>query len=405
VSQQSFRMSMDTPKHYDMRLRFEHEFANGVNVIALVDLDELRADAPGIELSMDGNVAPTLRRGWENNIEKESHRIIKLLDNAPSSGDGAHTFLARVATRTAMHWTAEQTYRWLRDYGDRCGRCMPDREINEAIADGRRFAGVTDNGTSIGKPASRSIQARRLPQSPRWPEPDQTQIATICRKGPGLAELSACSPSPPKDDAPRTEEIIDLLFGNGNPWLCCGVASYEFSTQRREEWRGRLSDQSFIVPSAMIGKYGFTKHDKVSEHAQSAVGSRRHLVVEFDFSEKTRDGTRDTAFAPQLRSLGADGVTVADMCAALLAHLAKVAPMVLVVHSGGKSLHGWFPCAGIAEGELRKFMAYACELGADPKTWTASQFVRTPDGLRYAYGQSPRRQHVCFWNPEILSHV
>ena len=53
---------MDTPKHYDMRLRFEHEFANGVNVIALVDLDQLRAGAPGIELSMDGNVAPTLRR-------------------------------------------------------------------------------------------------------------------------------------------------------------------------------------------------------------------------------------------------------------------------------------------------------------------------------------------------------
>jgi hypothetical protein len=45
---------------------------------------------------------------------------------------------------------------------------------------------------------------------------------------------------------------------------------------------------------------------------------------------------------------------------------AKFAPLALVVHSGGKSLHGWAACAGIAEDELRKFMAYACELGADP---------------------------------------
>ena len=336
---------MDTPKHYDMRMRFEHVFANGVNVIALVDLDELRAGAPGIELSMDGNVAPTLRRGWENSIEKESRRIINLLDNAPSSGGGAHTFLARVATRTAMHWTVEQTYRWLRDYGDHCGRYMPDREINEAIAGGRRFAGVANNAKDNDESAS-------LPrQSPlRWPEPDHGEIERICRLGPRLATLSAGSPSPPKDDAPRTEEIIDLLFGGGDPWLCCGVASYKFFTQRRERWRERLSDQSFIVPSAMLGKYGFTKNDEVSEPAQSAVGPRQYLVVEFDYCEKCRDGKQDTAFAPLIRKLA---VPASRARAALLAHLSRFAPLAFVVHSGGKSLHGWFPCTGISEDELR----------------------------------------------------
>jgi hypothetical protein len=39
---------MEPPKHYDMRLRFEHEFVNGVNVIALVNLDQLRAGAPAL---------------------------------------------------------------------------------------------------------------------------------------------------------------------------------------------------------------------------------------------------------------------------------------------------------------------------------------------------------------------
>jgi hypothetical protein len=292
---QSPRISMDSPKHYDIRLRFAHEFANGVNAVALVDLDKLRARGPAVELNIDGTLASTLRRGWESSIENESHRIVELLDNAPSSGDGAHTFLARVATRTAMHWTAEQTYCWLRDYGDRCGRCMPDREINEAIAAGRRFAGVHDNDASIDNSASGSLHASPCQQFPRWPEPDQTEIEQICRSGPRLTKLSDSSSSPPTNDASRAEEIIDRLFGNGDPWLCCGVASYEFSTQRREKWRGTLSDQSFIVPNAMLGKYGFTKNDKVSEHAQSAVGPRQYLVIEFDFSEKTRNGTRDTS--------------------------------------------------------------------------------------------------------------
>ena len=40
----------------------------------------------------------------------------------------------------------------------------------------------------------------------------------------------------------------------------------------------------------MIGRL-FTKNDEVSEHAQSAVGPRQILVLEFDFSEKTRDGS------------------------------------------------------------------------------------------------------------------
>jgi hypothetical protein len=387
---------------FDMRLRFQHEFASGIHAIALVDLDKFRAAAPSIELSMDGRLAPALRRAWETSIEEQSSHIIKLLDNAPVASQGVHTFLAKVATWTATHWSVEQTYRWLRNYGDLCGRYVPDREINEAIADGREFAGVHDNGKSNGDGDSESEVHPRSsrPKSLPWPDCDQEAIEHICRCGPRLAELFASSPSRTKEDAPRTEEIIDFLFGSSDPWLCCGVASYKFSTKRRETWRGGLSEQSLIVPNAMIGPYGFTKNDEVSEHAQSAVGPRQYLVVEFDFSEKSRDG-KDTALAPLIRKFAANGITVADMCAALLAHLAHVGPLALVVHSGGKSLHGWFPCVGIAEDQLRVFMRYACELGADHVTWPASQFVRMPDGLRYDHGQAPRRQHVCFFNPEV----
>ena len=36
----------------------------------------------------------------------------------------------------------------------------------------------------------------------------------------------------------------------------------------------------------------------------------------------------------------------------MLLHLAERAPMALVVHSGGKSLHGWFYCVGQPEDRL-----------------------------------------------------
>ena len=35
-----------------------------------------------------------------------------------------------------------------------------------------------------------------------------------------------------------------------------------------------------------------------------------------------------------------------------------------------------------SEDRLRRFMNYAVSLGADPATWTRSQFVRMPDGAR-----------------------
>ena len=106
----------------------------------------------------------------------------------------------------------------------------------------------------------------------------------------------------------------------------------------------------------------------------SNTGPRRFLVCEFDTG------------AP-------------DDHAALLLHLATRAPLVLAVHSGGKSLHGWFYCAGQAEEKLRRFMSYAVGIGADPATWTRSQFVRMPDGQR----ENGKRQVVYFFNPAPLT--
>ena len=98
-----------------------------------------------------------------------------------------------------------------------------------------------------------------------------------------------------------------------------------------------------------------------------------------------------------LTKLLIEGRDERDQCAALLLHLAQMAPLVLAVYSGGKSLHGWFYCDGRAEQTLEQFMQYAVSLGADKASWTSSQFTRMPDGLRKG-----QRQTVYFFNPSLL---
>jgi hypothetical protein len=132
----------------------------------------------------------------------------------------------------------------------------------------------------------------------------------------------------------------------------------------------------------MARAYGKTQDGKMSQHALAAVGPRRFLIVEFDFSEKACAGATDSDRAPLVRAWRADGIAAADACAALLAHLAEYAPLTLAVHSGNKSVHGWFYAAGRSDEQLRPFMAYAHALGADPATWSRHQFVRMPDGTR-----------------------
>jgi hypothetical protein len=137
--------------------------------------------------------------------------------------------------------------------------------------------------------------------------------------------------------------------------------------------RNMMAQTQFIVPSPMTTKFGRTKDGEWSMHTESNTGPRRFLVTECDFGEPNQQ-------------------------AAVILHLAQRAPLAMVVHSGGKSLHSWWPCSGQDETELRQFMCDAVLLGADFKTWQKSQFVRMPDGCR----DNGKRQKVLFFNPGVL---
>jgi len=304
------------------------------------------------------------------------------LNGCPAAGSGVHGWLFRTAKGLHEHRVpAAAIIELLRAGARACGRWVTDKEIGDAVANSLKVAKLKIEGESY-KPGQN--------QSP-WPKPDFIRIAQVVGEGRTLYDLWERSPIRFDDTEGHTEEIIDVLFP-GNPLLCCGQSNARFATRRRKVWRGHLERLALVVPSPMLTVRGHTQEGRESEHTLKSTCARVYLVIEFDFSEFARDGRTETQWAPLVREWKAIGLTLADVGACLHLHLAKRLPLVAAVHSGGKSLHGWYPAFNHTEAQLRSFMEYAVSLGADRATWTRSQFVRMPEGTR----ENGKRQ-LCYY--------
>jgi hypothetical protein len=279
-----------------------------------------------------------------------------MLAAPPRAGEGVHGWLFQVARQLHAHLPAGEIVALLEIRARDCGRYVPRNEIVSAVQNSLPCAWQPTGKVAPFKPA------------PKWPAVNQEQREAIIRGGGGLADLWELSCPRIEDSQPRTEEIIDRLFPP-NALLCSGKSNSVFDTKPREDWRGEMSAMALIVPSPMSAVRGTTKDGKESKHTLSNTAPRRFLICEFDH------GTTDEH-------------------AALLLHLGTFAPLVCAVHSGGKSLHGWFFVAGQLDEKVAKFFRYGVSLGADRATWTRSQFVRMPDGTR----DNGKRQAVYFLN-------
>lgn len=289
-----------------------------------------------------------------------------LIKACPQAGEGVHPWLLSEANR--CRWgglSPTTTSGLLREATRDCGRAVPDREIDDAVQ-----KAFESDGSSADATTPKRRRKRRLPP---LPEPDAEKIREIVDTGYGLVDLWEASPIRFEDEESHTEEIIDALFP-GDPLLCCAWSKYRFDTRLRSAWRDELSGLQFIVPSPMASVWGVTQEGKASKHSLAHTGPRRFLVCEFDSGDL-------------------------DGQAARLLHLGGFAPLVLALHSGGKSLHGWFFVEGQSETRLRKFFRYAASLGADKALWTRSQFARIPDGQH----KSGARQTVYFFSLQPLS--
>ncbi|MGA2029024.1 MAG: hypothetical protein ABSG87_03015 [Verrucomicrobiota bacterium] len=282
--------------------------------------------------------------------------IDEMLAAPPRAGEGVHNWLFRVARQLHAHLPAGEIVNLLESRVANCGRAVSRAEIISAVQN------------SLPSAWQRKGIAGPVQSTAKWPKVNQEQREAVVRDDGGLADLWELSRTRIEDNAQHTEEIMDKLFP-GNPLLCCGKSSQEFDTKPREDWRGELSKLALIVPSPMSAVTGTTKDGKESKHTLANTGARRFLICEFD------TGTPDDH-------------------AALLLHLGTFAPLVCAVHSGNKSLHGWFFVAGQPDTKIEKFFRYAVSLGADRATWTRSQFVRMPDGTR----DNGNRQTVFFLN-------
>lgn len=272
-----------------------------------------------------------------------------MLTAPPHAGEGVHIWLYRLARQLHAHLPALEIITLLEERTCNCGRHVSRKEIEDA---------VKNSISSAWQPNSKSSNVPNTgrPAPSKWPAANREQREAVIVGNGGLADLWECGNPRFEDSENHTEQIVDWLFP-GNPLLCCGKSSREFDTRTREAWRGHLAELQLIVPSPMSATKGVTKEGKPSAHTLSNTSPRRYLVCEFD------TGTTDEH-------------------AALLLHLRMFAPLVCAVHSGGKSLHGWFLVEGLAEEKVEKFFRYAVGLGADSATWTRSQFVRMPDGTR-----------------------
>ena len=284
-----------------------------------------------------------------------------LVSCPPRHGSGVHQWLFKVARQLYAHRQPEDMLRLLTAAVDGCGRHVPEAEIQAAIDDAAKCAWQRNGNAPITtRPAS------------KWPAvKGEARQAVINAAEIGLADLRELSPWRCDEDT-DAERYIDELFP-GNPLLCVGLNMACFTTAPRESFRGKLSGLSLVVPSPMAALTGHRKRDgQESAHTLGNTGPRHFLITEFD------SGTPDEQVAT-------------------IWHLRQFAPLALVLSSGGKSLHAWWNAEGIAEDVTGRFMRYAVSLGADPATWTRSQFVRLPQGWR---ADKERRQEVFFFDPK-----
>ena len=141
-----------------------------------------------------------------------------------------------------------------------------------------------------------------------------------------------------------------------------------------------LDDMQFVVPNAMIAEEGFAKSGRESVRCRdNAARHRRFIVVEFD-----RDG--DEFMQPALHW-----------------HLRELAPLALCVHSGRRSIHGWYYVEPQSDEWQMRFFRYAVTLGADHQMWWPEQLARIPNGKRRDdEGKVEALQPVIYFDPNCI---
>lgn len=204
----------------------------------------------------------------------------------------------------------------------------------------------------------------------RW-QPSKTRVTTYRPVMNKIQPIELMERSPWCIDEGLTQSIIlSHLFPDPDALVCVGKSAYEFHTARLNQFRD-LSECQFIVACYMTKRKGMTQDGKESMHCLDNCGPRRFCVCDFDEPSSEHH-------------------------ASIIWHLRRIADLVMVVSSGGKSLHAWFM---VDEDDEEAFWKAAVTNGADPALMrNRSSFVRMPMGLR----DNGKRQSVIYFDPDKI---
>lgn len=200
-----------------------------------------------------------------------------------------------------------------------------------------------------------------------WPDRNKELARKIIDRDPGEdLEVHGFT-----TDCPRG--VLSSLYRPTDLLNMAPKARSNGETKTLTEWLDNgIEEMNFIVPSPMSKKKGLRKDDgTLSTRTLDNSGPRIYQVIEFD----------STPLYDQ---------------PAILHHLASIVPLVLVVHSGGKSLHGHFKVSHLTSEQQKQFMRYAVTLGADKALWSRCQYSRLAGGQEEGRGA----QDILMFNPE-----
>jgi len=248
-----------------------------------------------------------------------------------------------------------------------------DREIEEALLSAQE---------ELKLPAGERARRKR---APAWPPPDPDAIRKVTQERPvTFSDLVSWSPFKWPSDVrlnqqPGCRRTLSILFPDEDALICIGKtkAVLEKATGGMREvkyaWTKPLKEilrsapyAEYVVPNMPVSAYGLTKRGEPSRRAKEMFPDRHYLVLECD---PPPEGELSEL-------LNWDGQ------ANILHHLGRTLPLVCVVHSAGKSLHGWYRADSLSDDEVLKFYRYARGLGADYAAYQPHQLVRLPWGLR-----------------------
>ncbi len=324
-----------------------------------------------------------------------------LLNSPPPAGSGIHKWLFHCACKLLPWRSRDEIFQILSATSQGCSRRVTYRELVDAVENAEND--WQPDGLSRGLRLMQPRQIEKTVGVHGWPHADWSLIEAVARSGTGLVDLWQASPFRLKGTTPSRVFLRHLFpraeflcFARSGPW--------DAETLTLKKWgsvRGWPDEFSFVVPSPMTAPTGRRKIDgEQGARTEDNTGARAWLVVEFDFQRAKAEKER-TPCDDLLESLAAENKPrlAPDLCAALLLHLAheERAPLAMAVHSGGKSVHGWFPVMGASDDALKRFFRRCCLLGADTATWSKVQLVRLPGGAR----PDGRKQPVHYFNPVL----